>query len=75
MPLQTIEVLDSFGSPLTCSAKNCAGPGPNTLRQWLGDLDAIFLLSDRGRDPMVLVSFDAWQRLAQVIPHAIPDRD
>ena len=73
MPLETIEVLDSFGAPLSCSAKNCSGPGPNQLREWLGDSDVLFLTNSRGKPPLVIVDFDTWQRIAQTIPLKTPD--
>jgi len=35
---------------------------PATLKRWLGERDALFLI-DRCGEPLVLVRWSAWQRL------------
>jgi hypothetical protein len=49
---------------LNCAAKNCTGDCPATLKHWLGDRDVLFLIDRRG-EPLVLVRWGAWRRLAE----------
>jgi hypothetical protein len=57
--------------------KVCSGTGLDTLRRWLGDGDAsILILHNGGGRPLVLASWDAWNRVAQtIINGAIPQGD
>jgi hypothetical protein len=63
-----ITVQGQDGLPLTCSSKSCSGSGYETLKRWLGEdrSDVLFLHGDRG-EPLVLLSQDAWARVARTI--------
>ena len=62
------------GAALNCAAKTCSGTGLETLRRWLdGATDAVFLHNGSGQ-PVVLVSWSAWNRAVRTVVRGdIPD--
>jgi hypothetical protein len=68
-------VLSHDGEALSCAAKSCTGAGIETLKRWLdqSETDVLFLSNRRGT-PVVLLSFDSWNRVARtVVRGAIPN--
>jgi hypothetical protein len=69
-----IVALDHDGQPLTCAVRTCSGTGLSTLQRWLGDGGADVLLLHNGRgEPLVLVSWDTWSRVARTIAPQLSD--
>jgi hypothetical protein len=63
-----VVVLDREGQQLSCAAKSCSGVGIETLFRWFkeAETDVLFLRNRRG-EPVVLLSFDSWNRVARVV--------
>jgi len=67
-----ILALDRDGLPLDIATKTCTGTGLGTLRRWLEEADVVFLSNRRGT-PVVLLSFESWNRVSRtVVRGAIP---
>jgi hypothetical protein len=67
-PILGIVTLDQDGVPMNCAAKTCSGAGLSTLQRWLGEGEVDVLRLHNGRSKLlVLVSWDAWSRVARTI--------
>jgi hypothetical protein len=51
---------------LSCAAKNCTGTGLRTLRGWLAGADAVILFGGSGAPPVVVASWEAWNRAVRM---------
>jgi hypothetical protein len=69
-----IVAIDQDGIPLDVAVKGCEGEGFVTLRRWLGTNDAVFLCNRRHLEPMVVLTFSAWNRLANMTASRMPER-
>jgi hypothetical protein len=70
-----IVALGYDGTPRNCATKICSGTGLETLRRWLdGATDAVFLHNGGSGQPVVLVSWSAWNRAVRTVVRGdIPD--
>ena len=69
-----IIALDRDDLTLDCATKACAGDGVKTLRRWLDDGKADVLILHNGRrEPLVLLSWGTWNRVARTIAPQLQD--
>jgi hypothetical protein len=68
-----ITAFDRDGLPLRCAAKVCSGAGPATLRRLLDEeaADAL-IVHDRRGEPLVLVTWESWNRMARTTVQTTP---